>query len=63
MLAKKTALKLIKEYKTIDNLYEKLEKGEADIKGALKEKLENNKDSAFMSRELGTILVDCSFRC
>ena len=35
-----------------------MEKGEADIKGALKEKLENNKDSAFMSRELGTILVD-----
>ena len=57
-VGEKTALKLIKEYKTIDNLYEKLEKGEADIKGALKEKLENNKDSAFMSRELGTILVD-----
>ena len=57
-VGEKTALKLIKEYKTIDNLYGKLEKGEADIKGALKEKLENNKDSAFMSRELGTILVD-----
>ena len=57
-VGEKTALKLIKEYKTIDNLYEKLEKGEADIKGALKEKLEDNKDSAFMSRELGTILVD-----
>ena len=57
-VGEKTALKLIKEYKTIDNLYGKLEKGEADIKGALKEKLENNKDSAFMSRELGTILVN-----
>ena len=57
-VGEKTALKLIKEYKTINKLYEKLEKGETDIKGALKEKLENNKDSAFMSEELGTILVD-----
>lgn len=57
-VGEKTALKLIKEYKTIDNLYEKLEAGDADIKGTLKDKLLNNKDSALMSRELGTILRD-----
>ena len=57
-VGEKTALKLIKEYKTIDNLYKKLDAGEADVKGALKDKLVNNKDSALMSRELGTILID-----
>lgn len=57
-VGEKTALKLIKEYNNIDNLYNKLEGGSTDIKGALKNKLENNKDSAFMSRVLGTILLD-----
>ncbi len=57
-VGEKTALKLIKEYKTIDNLYKKLDDGEADVKGTLKQKLEDNKDSALMSRELGTILID-----
>ena len=57
-VGEKTALKLIKEYKTIDNLYKKLDAGETDVKGALKDKLVNNKDSALMSRELGTILID-----
>ena len=56
-VGEKTALKLIKEYKNIDNLYEKLEAGEANsIKGALKGKLEDNKELAMMSRTLGTIL-------
>ena len=51
--------KLIKEYKNIDTLYKKLENGTADdIKGALKEKLEKNKELAIMSRTLGTILRD-----
>lgn len=58
-VGEKTALKLIKEYKNIDNLYKKLEDGKAeDIKGALKEKLEKNKELAFLSRTLGTILRD-----
>jgi len=58
-VGEKTALKLIKEYENIDNLYEKLEAGQADdIKGALKTKLENNKDLAMLSRTLGTILRD-----
>lgn len=58
-VGEKTALKLIKEFKNIDNLYEKLESGEANsIKGALKGKLETNKELAMMSRTLGTILRD-----
>lgn len=57
-VGEKTALSLIKEYGSIDNLYSKLEAGEATVKGKLKENLENNKDLAILSRTLGTIDVD-----
>lgn len=57
-VGEKTALKLIKEYQNIDKLYEELESGNTSIKGALKEKLTNNKESAILSRTLGTILLD-----
>ena len=57
-VGEKTALKLIKEYQNIDKLYEELESGNTTIKGALKEKLTNNKESAILSRTLGTILLD-----
>lgn len=58
-VGEKTALKLIKEYEDIDTLYNKLENGTADdIKGALKDKLEKNKELAIISRTLGTILRD-----
>ena len=39
-------------------MYEELENGDTTIKGALKEKLTNNKDSAILSRTLGKILLD-----
>ena len=54
-IGEKTALSLIQKYETIDNLYKKLESGEADIKGKQKEKLEENKDLAYLSRTLGEI--------
>lgn len=54
-VGEKTALNLVKEYETIENLYEKLENQTANIKGKLKENLENNKELAFLSRTLGTI--------
>ncbi len=57
-VGEKTALKLIQEYKTIDNIYKALDDGTATIKGALKTKIENNKESALMSRTLGEILLD-----
>lgn len=57
-VGEKTALNLIKEYKSIDNIYEKLAAGEPIAKGKLKENLENNKDLALLSRELGRIDID-----
>jgi len=54
-IGEKTALSLVQKYGTIDNLYKKLESGEADIKGKQKEKLEENKDLAYLSRTLGEI--------
>ena len=50
-VGEKTALNLLHEYKTLDGVYENLDK----IKGALHTKLENNKESAYISRRLGTI--------
>ena len=57
-VGEKTALNLIKEYHTIDEIYERLEAGEQIAKGKLKENLENNKDLAILSRELGRIDVN-----
>ena len=57
-IGEKTALSLIKKYGTIDELYKKLEEGKTDIKGKLKEKLEENKDLAYLSRTLGTINLE-----
>ena len=55
-VGEKTALNLIKNYKTIENLYKKLEENKAeDIKGKTKEKLIENKDLAYISKTLGTI--------
>ncbi|MEZ4872164.1 MAG: 5'-3' exonuclease H3TH domain-containing protein [Bdellovibrionales bacterium] len=51
----KTAEKLLAEYKTLDGIYENLEK----IKGkALKAKLTDNKDMAYLSKRLVTIVKD-----
>ena len=46
----KNSFKFGKEYGTIDKLYEALEAGNANVKGKLKENLENNKDLAELSR-------------
>lgn len=50
-IGEKTALKLIAEYHDLETLYAHLQ----DLKGAVKTKLEQGKESAFMSRMLGTI--------
>ena len=57
-VGEKTALQLIKDYINIDKLYEALEQGTDSIKGKLREKLVENKDLAFLSRELGRINID-----
>jgi DNA polymerase-1 len=54
-VGEKTAIKLLKEFETVEKLYEHLN----EVSGSkLKEKLEENKDQAIMSKELATILRD-----
>ncbi len=50
-IGEKTALKLLQEYGSVENIYVNLDK----VKGKLFEKLNNGKDSAFMSKQLATI--------
>ncbi len=57
-IGEKTALTLVKEYGSIDNLYQKIENGEATVKGKTKEKLVENKELAELSKTLGTINVE-----
>ena len=54
-IGEKTALKLIQEYGSIENLYEKVEKNEDNLKGKQREKIAENKELAIMSKTLGTI--------
>ena len=56
-VGEKTALKLIQEYGSINKLYEALESGNSTVKGALKEKLTNNKELAYMSETLGSWML------
>lgn len=60
-IGEKTALSLIQKYNTIENIYKKLESNESDIKGKQKEKLEQNKELAFLSRTLGEINLNVPF--
>ena len=53
-VGEKTALKLLQEYKTLDGIYENIDK----IKGKLKEKLETDKENAYKSYHLATIIRD-----
>jgi DNA polymerase-1 len=47
----KTALKLLQEYGSLEGIYENIE----NIKGKTREKLETDKENAFMSKEIATI--------
>lgn len=54
-VGEKTAIKLVKEYGTIENIYENIDK----ISGKkLKENLEENHMQALLSKKLGTIFLD-----
>lgn len=53
-VGEKTAINLVKTYKTIEKIYENID----EQKGKLKEKLENDKEQAFLSRTLGTIDIN-----
>ncbi len=50
-----TAKKLLKEFGSMENLLENTDK----LKGALKDKIENNKDLGILSKKLARILLDC----
>ncbi|MBQ9530831.1 MAG: DNA polymerase I [Eubacterium sp.] len=52
----KTALSLISEYKTVDNIYENIET--LDIKEGLRAKLIKDRDNAYLSLALGEIKCD-----
>jgi len=53
-IGEKTALKLLIDYKNLDGVYENLDK----LSLKLKEKLVNNKDNAYLSYDLATIVKD-----
>ena len=59
-VGEKTALFLIRNYGTIDNLYNEVENNPnlLDIRGKLKEKIIDNKELAYLSKELGKIDTD-----
>lgn len=50
----KTAEKLLAEYNSCESIYEHID----EIKGKLREKLENDKESCFLSKKLATIKTD-----
>jgi DNA polymerase-1 len=50
-----TAKKLLKEFASMENLLENTDK----LKGALKDKIENNKELGILSKKLARILLDC----
>ncbi len=50
----KTAVKLLEEFKTIENIYANID----NIKGKLKDKISENKEVAFFSKDLATIKTD-----
>lgn len=52
-VGEKTATALVAEYHTIDRLYEALDA--AEMRDSLKTKLKEGRESAYLSRELGTI--------
>ncbi len=57
-IGEKTALSLIQKYGSIDNLYDKIEKNEDDLKGKQREKVKDNKELAELSKTLGTINLE-----
>lgn len=54
-VGEKTAIQLIKDFGSIENLLQNTDK----LKGKLKEKVENNKEMAIQSKRLATIIIDC----
>ena len=58
-IGEKTAIKLLQDYSTIENLYAHID----EFSGKLGENLKNGKESAFLSKELATIKTDVDIDC
>ncbi|MDX5319772.1 MAG: DNA polymerase I [Bacteroidota bacterium] len=54
-VGEKTAIKLVDEFDNVENLLQNTDK----LKGKLKEKVEENKDKALLSKKLATINIEC----
>ena len=57
-VGEKTAISLIKEYNSIDELYKNIEEKTDKLKGKSRNKIIENRDLAYLSRELGTICTN-----
>jgi DNA polymerase-1 len=57
-IGEKGAIELLKKYKTLENIYKNIDK----IKGAIKDKLINDKENAILSKKLATIIRDISIK-
>lgn len=55
-IGEKTAIDLLKEFDTLENLYKNLRSKK--IKASVREKLERDRDMAFLSKKLATIVTD-----
>jgi len=55
-IGEKTAQKLLQEFKSLEDIYNNLDK----IKGAVKKKLEEQKDEAFLSKKLVQLMTDAA---
>ena len=57
-IGEKTAVQLLQEFKTLDNIYKNLDL----IKDSVRKKLENGKDSAYLSKKIGAIWCDAPMK-
>ncbi len=53
-VGEKTAVQLLQQFGTLEGIYERID----EVKGKLRERLLEHRESAFMSREVGRILID-----
>ncbi len=53
-VGEKTAISLLQQFGTLDGIYEGLD----EVKGKLRDRLAEHRESAFMSREIGRIITD-----
>src|SRR5919106_1389418 len=53
-VGEKTAIALLQQFDTLDGIYERLD----EVKGKLRDRLAEHRESAFVSREVGRIITD-----